>query len=122
MEGKTIKSFQDLIAWQEAHTLVLMTYKETKKYPSDERFGLVNQSRRAAISVSSNIAEGFGRATGKDKHHFYTMAKTSLAELQNQLLAARDLGFITKESFDELYLQCDRVGGLIKGLMRSVSA
>jgi four helix bundle protein len=119
MAGNKIQTFQDLIAWQESHKFVLSVYKITKEYPSDERFGLVNQSRRAAVSVSSNIAEGFGRFSGKDKHHFYTMAKTSLAELQNQLIVARDLNYIREESFASMNSQANRVGGLIKGLMRS---
>lgn len=121
MEGKKIQSFQDLVAWQEAHKLVLSIYRVTKKYPDDEKFGLINQSRRAAVSISSNIAEGFGRLSSRDKYHFYTMAKTSLAELQSQLLIARDLKFDGMSSFDELYAHTDKVGMLVKGLMRSSS-
>lgn len=120
MEGK-IQRFTDLKAWQEAHTLVLQVYKVTKKYPDDEKFGLVSQSRRAVVSISSNIAEGFGRFSAKDKHHFYTMAKTSLAELQNQLVIARDLEYVLPDTFDSLYLQSENVGALTKGLMRSVT-
>lgn len=124
MEGKPkseIKTFQDLKAWQEAHKLVLRVYQETKKYPADEKFGLVSQSRRAAVSISSNIAEGFGRYSARDKHHFYTMAKTSLAELQNQLIVARDITYLSDGGFDELYKQSEHVGSLVKGLMRSVA-
>ncbi len=98
---------------------MLAVYKITKKYPNEEKFGLANQSRRAAVSISSNIAEGFGRFSSKDKFHFYTMAKTSLAELQNQLMISRDLDYISQEQFSELYIRSDTVGALIKGLMRS---
>lgn len=120
MEGK-IQTFRYLKAWQEAHKLVLEVYRITKTYPADEKFGLVSQSQRAAVSISSNVAEGFGRFSYKDKHHFYSMAKTSLAELQNQLIIARDLKYIDENKFNEMYLQSDTVGAIIKGLMRAVS-
>ncbi|MDO8561218.1 MAG: four helix bundle protein [bacterium] len=121
MEGQKIQTFRDLKAWQEAHKLVLEVYRITKAYPADEKFGLVSQSQRAAVSISSNIAEGFGRFSGKDKHHFYSMAKTSLAELQNQFLIARDLKYVDENKFKEMYSQSDTVGALIKGLMRTAS-
>lgn len=120
MEGK-IHSFRDLVAWQEAHALALRVYKITKRYPADEKFGLVNQSRRAAVSISSNVAEGFGRFSSKDKHHFYSMSKTSLAELQNQLILAKDLEYMSGIVFEELYSHSEKVGSLIKGLMRSAN-
>lgn len=122
MEGKTkIQTFKDLKAWQEAHQLVLEVYRITNKYPDEEKFGLTNQSRRASISISSNVAEGFGRLSSKDKYHFYTMAKTSLAEVQNQLIVARDLEYAPKKELKEVFDRSDVVGRLIKGLMRSVS-
>src|SRR3989338_881737 len=122
MEGQKIQTFRDLKAWQEAHKLVLEVYRVTKTYPSEEKFGLVSQSSRAAVSITSNIAEGFGRFSDRDKHHFYSMAKTSLAELQNQLIIAQDLKYISAEKLNALYIQSDIVGALIKGLMRSVSS
>lgn len=118
---KKIKSFTDLEAWKEAHKLVLMVYTFTKNFPSDERFGLTNQSRRAAISITSNIAEGFGRKSAKDKQHFYTMSATSLAELQNQFLTARDLGYLQKNDFKTFADQSVRVGMLISGLSKSAT-
>lgn len=71
---KKIKSFTDLRAWREGHKLVLMIYKETENFPSKEIFSLTNQMRRAAISITSNIAEGFSRNTAKEKYQFYSMA------------------------------------------------
>lgn len=67
---KKIAKFTDLVAWQEAHKLVLMIYKMTKIFPAEERYGLVSQMRRASVSITSNIAEGFGRKSAKDKITF----------------------------------------------------
>ena len=99
MGNAPIRNFRELRVWQESHKLVLMVYRLTKKYPQDERFGLVDQSRRAAVSITSNIAEGFGRGSAKDKKNFYLTAKASLAELQNQLIIAKDLSYISEEEF-----------------------
>jgi len=98
MGDTSIRHFRDLRVWQESHSLVLAIYKLTKKFPHDERFGLVDQSRRAAVSITSNIAEGFGRGTARDKKHFYMTAKASLAELQNQLLIAKIYRTFQKKS------------------------
>ncbi|HEY4486297.1 MAG TPA: four helix bundle protein [Candidatus Paceibacterota bacterium] len=116
-----IKNFTDLNTWKEAHKLVLMVYTHTKNFPDEERFGLTNQSRRAAVSVSSNIAEGFGRSSARDKRHFYTMGATSLAELQNQFLAARDLEYIQEEFFETLATQMTKTGMLLSGLIKSAT-
>lgn len=75
------RTFEDLEVWQKARGLTLQIYKLTKKFPPEERYGLVPQMRRAVISVSSNIAEGFARQQTKDKEHFYVMASGSLSEL-----------------------------------------
>ncbi len=113
-----IRSFTDLFAWQEGHKLVLMIYKTTEKFPDKEVFGLINQMRRAAVSITSNIAEGFSRNTAKDKYQFYSVAQGSLTELQNQLLISRDVGYLNKELFDELAEQTIVVNKLINGLKR----
>ncbi len=113
-----IKSFTDLFAWQEGHKLVIAIYKETDKFPSKEIFGLTNQMRRAVVSITSNIAEGFSRGTTKDKCQFYSMAQGSLTELQNQLLISRDVGYLDKESFKALAEQTIVVNKLISGLKR----
>jgi len=78
-----IKSFTDLISWQEGHKLVLLIYAITKKFPKEELFGLVSQIRRCAISITSNIAEGFSRKSKKEKINFYHISLDSLTELQN---------------------------------------
>ncbi len=95
-----IGSFTDLRVWQQAHALVLLIYRETKLFPKEEQFGLVSQLRRAIVSVTSNIAEGFSRPTYPDKLRFYYIALGSLVEVQNQLLIARDVGYLTVERFN----------------------
>jgi four helix bundle protein len=97
-EGK-IKRFADLYAWQEAHKLAVDLYKTTEFFPEKEKFGLISQLRRAGVSVSSNIAEGFGRATYGEKINFYSMASGSLSEIQSQLLISRDVGFLPEVDF-----------------------
>ncbi|MDQ1283984.1 MAG: hypothetical protein QG620_332 [Patescibacteria group bacterium] len=117
-EKVKIKSFTDLYAWQEGHKLVLMIYKISKNFPREEMFGLVSQMRRAAVSITSNIAEGFSRATVRDKCQFYSMSHGSLTEIQNQLVIARDLGYLSKEEFDKVASQTITVHKLITGLKK----
>lgn len=116
---KKIKSFTDLHTWQEGHKLVLMIYEITKDFPKEELFSLTSQMRRAAVSITSNIAEGFSRSTLKDKRQFYTKAQSSLTELQNQLIIAKDVGYLTKEKFNEIAQQTITVHKLITGLRKS---
>ena len=114
-----LKNFTDLIAWKKAHQMALRIYTVSKAFPSDERFGLVSQMRRSAVSVSSNIAEGFTRFSAKDKRRFYNMAEASLVELQNQLHIVKDVGFVPMNQFNELYQLSEEVYRLINGLARS---
>lgn len=102
MENEPIRSFTQLIVWQRGHELVLEVYKATKTFPKEELFGLISQLRRAVISITCNIAEGFSRSSYKDKAHFYNMSLGSVTEIQNLLLIAKDLNYITKTQFDAL--------------------
>ena len=88
----TVKSYRDLIAWQKARELVKEEYLLTANFPVGERFGLVSQMDRAVVSVPSNIAEGYGRATTQDYLHFLRIARGSACELETQLVLAEDLG------------------------------
>ena len=88
-ELRKIKSFTDLNAWKESHKLVLMVYGVTKTFPREEIFALVSQMRRCAVSITSNIAEGFSRQSYKEKVQFYSISQGSVTELQSQLLIAR---------------------------------
>lgn len=120
MEKKKLKieSFTDLDAWKYGHRLVLDVYKVTKSFPRDELFGLVSQLRRAAVSITSNIAEGFSRISFKEKLQFYSMALGSLTELQNQLLIARDINYLSKEDFERLAGQTITVSKITNGLIK----
>ena len=113
-----IKTFKDLNAWQEAHKLVLFIYKFTKKFPREELFGLVSQMRRAAISITSNIDEGFSRQSYKEKIQFYCIAESSNTELQNQLIASKDIGYLVIEEFDAIFKQGVIVHKLLNGLIK----
>lgn len=117
MNEAKIKSFTDLIAWQENHKLVILIYKITKSFPQEETYSLVDQMRRAAVSITSNIAEGFGRQTYKDKVHFYYQAQGSLVELKNQIIIAKDVGYLNKEEFGDLIFQADIGHKLLQGLI-----
>jgi len=118
-----VKRYEDLVAWQRAMALVKPVYQSTLRLPPDERFGLMAQMRRAAISIPSNIAEGFGRESTTDMVRFLRMARGSLFELRTQYPAAVDLGFldatdVPSDGLDE----CDRVvQGLIRSLERPLS-
>lgn len=116
-ERKKIKSFTDLQVWQEGHKLVLLVYKTTKKFPKEELFGLTNQMCRAVVSITSDIAEGFSRQGFKEKLQFYYMALGSLTELQNQLLIAKDLGYLDEEGFDKAVLQVISVHKLLNAFI-----
>jgi four helix bundle protein len=114
-----IKHFTDLDTWKMAHRVVLLMYKITKNFPEDEKFCLVSQMRRAAISVTSNIAEGFGRSSSKEKKHFYSISKGSLMELESQLLVAQDLGYVKSEEVDGIKDEMVQVAKLLSGLSKT---
>lgn len=114
----TITSFTKLRAWQEGHKLVLLIYKITRGFPKDEQFALVPQMRRAVISLTSNIAEGFTRKSYKEKIQFYYMALSSLTEIQNQLIAARDIKYLTKEYFAKCANLSVTVSKILNGLIK----
>ena len=119
-EPEKIKSFTDLNGWKQAHKLVLLVYELAKKFPKDEQFRLTNQICRAVVSISSNIAEGFSRNSAKEKHQFYSMSLGSLTEVQNQLLIAKDLKYISPNEFKNAAELTVIVSKLIHGLMKSV--
>ncbi len=116
-----IKSFTDLYAWQAGHELVLMVYKAVNQFPSKEKSILSNQLLRAIISVTSNIAEGFSTASNKSKASYYHIALASLTEAQNQLVIAKDLGYISPEEFKNIAQKSVVVSKLIHGLIKNLN-
>ncbi|MDO8551989.1 MAG: four helix bundle protein [bacterium] len=118
-EQKTkIQNFTDLDAWKAGHALAVSVYQLTKKFPKDELFGITNQMRRAAVSVTSNIAEGFSRSFPKEKTQFYSIAKGSLTELESQMLISRDVGLISAREFSDVEQQIRQTNKLLTGLLR----
>ena len=97
MDEKTVRNYRGLLVWQNGIALVKGIYLATKQFPSDERFGLTNQMRRAAVSIPSNIAEGHARQHRKEFRQFLHITLGSLAELDTQLIVARDLEYISDE-------------------------
>ena len=98
-----IKDFEDLEVWQIGKQLAVSTYKVTECFPLNETYGLVNQIRRAAISVPGNVAEGFGRYHYLDRVKFFLNARGSLNELKSHFLVARELGFIDHSRLDPVF-------------------
>ncbi len=114
-----VRSFEDLLAWQEARELAKEAYVVTRSFPKDEQFALTSQMRRAATSVTANIAEGFSRQTVADKAHFYSMALGSLTELQSFLYTALDVGYMNEDMRVKLYNQSVKSHKLLNGLIKS---
>jgi four helix bundle protein len=115
METKKLKSFKELIVWQKAYKLVLEIYKFTNNFPKNETYGLVQQIRRAAISIPSNIAEGYGRKHKTDYHRFLSMAYSSLLELETQYMLSIDLGYAKQSETIEGLLK--EIGGMLYRIM-----
>ncbi len=118
MKNGKIETFTDLRVWEEGHKLVILIYDFTKGFPKAEVYSLVDQMRRAASSITANIAEGFGRQTFKDKLQFYYVSQGSLSELKNFLLIARDVGYLNLDEFEILKNQSDLTHQLLQGFIQ----
>lgn len=112
-------SYQDLIAWQKAMSLVVDVYRATKSFPKEELFGLTSQMRRAAVSVPSNIAEGHGRLTNRDRMHFVATARGSLLELETQVRIAVSLSYLDPKVARMLLDSSTELGRIVNGLLKS---
>jgi four helix bundle protein len=97
-----MNDFRNLKVWHKAHALALAVYQASARFPAEERFGLVSQTRRAAVSVPANIAESCGRRARRDEAHLLQIAFGSACELEAELLLARDLGYLTSEELASL--------------------
>ena len=117
-----IKSFTDLKVWQEAYQLVLLVYKITKLFPKEETYSLIDQMRRAAASITANIAEGFGRQTYKEKLQFYYMSQGSLIELKNFILIANGVGYLKEKDYQLLVEKANFTHQLLQGFIQKTKS
>lgn len=118
--NKILKSFKDLKVWQKAYALCLDAYKASHAFPLDERYGLTSQIRRAAVSIPSNIAEGYGRKTKPDYIRCLHIAYGSVCELETQMLLSRDLGYMNGNNADAFENQLREVERMLKGLIKAL--
>jgi four helix bundle protein len=117
-----VASYRDLIVWKEGIALSLAVYKLTTTFPDSERFGLVSQMRRCAVSIPSNIAEGHARLSTREYVRHISFALGSLAELETQLHLAGELGYARPEIIQELFVKSDRLGKQLRSLTKSLKA
>jgi len=115
-----LKSYKDLKVWQKAYQLCITIYKITKHFPQDERYGLTSQIRRAAVSVPSNIAEGYGRKTTPEYIQSLYIAYGSHCELETQIMLSKDLGYIKPDDFRALQKDIEEVERMLKALIKSL--
>jgi four helix bundle protein len=117
-----VESYRDLIAWQKAMQLVAEVYRATLKLPDSERFGLVSQLRRAAVSVPSSLAEGHSRGSTKEFVRYIGIAMGSLAEIETQLLICLKLDLLAEAAVDHILGSCDERNRILRGLSESLTS
>ncbi|KJD36571.1 30S ribosomal protein S23 [Tamlana sedimentorum] len=110
--------FEKLNVWIDPKELVKLTYLVTKEFPIEEKYGLTNQLRRASISVASNLAEGTSRNTNKDKAHFTTLSFSSLMEVLNQIIIAKELGFLNENNYQKTRTQIENISNKLNALRK----
>ena len=114
-----VYSFKKLECWQHAKKLAVWTYTNTMRFPTEEKFGITSQMRRAAILIASNIAEGTSRKTAKEQAHFSVISYSSTIELLNDLVISNDLQFLSNEAYKEGRGLIERQTMLVAGLRKS---
>jgi len=116
-----IKTFRDLLVWQKSMALVTDVYRISTEFPRAEQFGLTSQIRRSAVSVPSNIAEGFGRKSTGDYVRFLNISEGSLYELQTQMEIARNLSYLDHANYDRTYEQTREIERMLSSLIRKLT-
>jgi four helix bundle protein len=116
------RSYRELVAWRKAMSFVTVIYETTRIFPAEERYGLTNQLRRAAVSVPSNVAEGQARSSQKEFHHFLTIARGSMAEIETQLFLAKDLQYLSAPKCDFVLATANELGRILNGLIASIKS
>ena len=117
-----MKDFRQLKVWEKSHQLALAIYKETKKFPKEELYGLTSQIRRSSMSTPTNIAEGCGRNTDADFARFLQIAMGSASETEYQLILAHDLEFLSKKDYEKLHNDVEEVKRMLASLLKTIRA
>lgn len=117
---KKINTYKDLIVWQKAVALVTSVYALTKSFPQEEKFGIVNQLNRAAVSIPSNVAEGWGRESSKNYLQFLKIARGSVMETETLLVISKNLNFISDSQFLSITQEIEEVSKILQGLINSI--
>ena len=117
-----MRDFRSLKVWERAHQLTLSVYRATESFPTDERFGLTAQIRRACSSIPTNIAEGCGRTGERELGRFMRIATGSASELEYQLLLARDLAFLEDKPYQQLTGEVSEIRQMLAGFLRKLNA
>lgn len=116
-----INSYRDLLVWQRSMSLVTEVYKITQSFPSSELYALTSQIRRSAVSIPSNIAEGYGRNSTADYKRFLQIAVGSLFELQTQIEIAFNLNYVSKDIFDEIFEKAKELDRMLLSLIKKIN-
>ncbi|WP_308235724.1 four helix bundle protein [Prevotella sp.] len=114
------QTFQNILAWQKAYDFVLDVYKYTKSFPESEKYGLMSQFRRAAVSIIANIAEGYKKMGKADKLRFMNISQGSLEECRCYVILSRDLGYIDNEVYNILYSKIEETSKLLNGYCKAM--
>ncbi len=117
-----VRSYRDLLVWQQAMDLAVATYELTRAWPKEEFYGLTSQSRRAAVSICANIAEGYGRETRASYIHFLRIAQGSIKEVETHLIIAQRVELSSNGEVEDLLGQCESVGKLLRLLIRKLES
>ncbi len=115
------KHYKELIVWQKSMDLVESVYSLTRSLPSDERYALTDQIRRAAVSIPSNIAEGHGRQTDKEYKQYLSIAKGSVSEVETQLMICVRLNYLTEQQTESVLVLCDEIRRMLTKINHDVS-
>ena len=120
MENRVTYSFENVLAWQKAHSFVLLTYRVTRHFPEDEKFGLTSQFRRAAVSIEANIAEGYKKLGKADKLRFYNISQGSLEECRDYHILSRDLGYLHAGEFEQLHQSIEEASKFLNSYCKAI--
>jgi len=115
-----MKTYKDLIVWQKAYCLAVGIYKTTKTFPANEIYGLTSQLRRASVSIASNLAEGSKRGTKKDFAQFIRIAQGSTAEIETQLMIAKEIDYLNEKDFNLLMDELNQISRMLTGLLMKI--